>query len=113
MLRRGGRLLCLEFSQVSLPLLRQVYDAYSFNVIPKIGGLVAHDEASYQYLVESIRQFPDQVGRAAFVSICLAAAGGSCKCAAQGHRLHLAHGVCSIMLAIQGCHAAAACTRLW
>lgn len=59
-LRRGGRLLCLEFSQVSLPLLRQVYDAYSFNVIPKIGGLVAHDEASYQYLVESIRQFPDQ-----------------------------------------------------
>jgi hypothetical protein len=61
-LRRGGRLLCLEFSQVSLPLLRQLYDAYSFNVIPKIGGLVAHDEASYQYLVESIRQFPDQVG---------------------------------------------------
>ncbi|KAF6257341.1 putative ubiquinone/menaquinone biosynthesis methyltransferase [Scenedesmus sp. NREL 46B-D3] len=59
-LRRGGRLLCLEFSQVSVPLLRQVYDAYSFNVIPKIGGLVAHDEASYQYLVESIRQFPDQ-----------------------------------------------------
>jgi 2-methoxy-6-polyprenyl-1,4-benzoquinol methylase len=60
-LRRGGRLLCLEFSQVSLPLLRQLYDVYSFNVIPKIGGLVAHDEASYQYLVESIRQFPDQV----------------------------------------------------
>eukprot|EP00882_Tetradesmus_deserticola_P007198 GHRQ01007579.1.p3 GENE.GHRQ01007579.1~~GHRQ01007579.1.p3 ORF type:complete len:125 (+),score=32.65 GHRQ01007579.1:367-741(+) len=64
-LRRGGRLLCLEFSQVSLPLLRQLYDAYSFNVIPKIGGLVAHDEASYQYLVESIRQFPDQVSPAA------------------------------------------------
>lgn len=69
-LRRGGRLLCLEFSQVSLPLLRQVYDAYSFNVIPKIGGLVAHDEASYQYLVESIRQFPDQVGPAAFACFC-------------------------------------------
>lgn len=65
-LKRGGRLLCLEFSHVSLPLLKQLYDLYSFNVIPKIGGLVAKDEASYQYLVESIRQFPDQVG------------GGSC-----------------------------------
>lgn len=62
MLRLGGRLLCLEFSHVSLPLLKQVYDLYSFNIIPKIGGLVAQDEASYQYLVESIRQFPDQVG---------------------------------------------------
>lgn len=60
-LKRGGRLLCLEFSQVSLPVLRQAYDLYSFSVIPKIGGLVAGDEASYQYLVESIRQFPDQV----------------------------------------------------
>jgi ubiquinone/menaquinone biosynthesis C-methylase UbiE len=48
--------------QVEQPLLRELYDAYSFNVIPKIGGLVANDEASYQYLVESIRQFPDQVG---------------------------------------------------
>lgn len=60
-LKRGGRFMCLEFSQVSLPLLKQIYDMYSFNVIPKIGGLVANDEASYQYLVESIRQFPDQV----------------------------------------------------
>lgn len=51
----------MEFSQVSLPVLKQIYDVYSFNVIPKIGGLVANDEASYQYLVESIRQFPDQV----------------------------------------------------
>lgn len=60
-LRRGGRFMCLEFSHVSLPLFKQVYDMYSFNVIPKIGGLVAQDEASYQYLVESIRQFPEQV----------------------------------------------------
>lgn len=65
-LRRGGRLLCLEFSRVSVPLLAQAYDAYSFNVIPRLGGLVAHDQESYQYLVESIRQFPDQVGRGAF-----------------------------------------------
>ena len=44
------------------PGLKEAYDLYSFNVIPKIGGLVAKDEASYQYLVESIRQFPNQVG---------------------------------------------------
>lgn len=55
------RFLCLEFSQVSQPLLRQLYDAYSFAVIPRIGGIVAGDADSYQYLVESIRQFPDQV----------------------------------------------------
>lgn len=60
-LRRGGRLLCLEFSTVPDPLLRQLYDAYSFSVIPRLGGLVASDAGSYQYLVESIRQFPDQV----------------------------------------------------
>jgi hypothetical protein len=46
---------------VTQPLLRQLYDAYSFSVIPKVGALVANDEASYQYLVESIRLFPDQV----------------------------------------------------
>lgn len=47
--------------QVATPLLRQAYDLYSFNVIPAIGQLVAGDAASYRYLVESIRQFPDQV----------------------------------------------------
>jgi ubiquinone/menaquinone biosynthesis C-methylase UbiE len=47
--------------QVQVPLMREVYDAYSLHVIPAIGGLVARDAASYQYLVESIRQFPDQV----------------------------------------------------
>lgn len=47
--------------QVNQPMLRELYDLYSFNVIPKIGGLIANDEASYQYLVESIRRFPDQV----------------------------------------------------
>ncbi|KAK9813099.1 hypothetical protein WJX72_009000 [[Myrmecia] bisecta] len=59
-LRPGGRFLCLEFSQVVLPGLRELYDLYSMNVIPKIGRVVANDEASYQYLVESIRRFPDQ-----------------------------------------------------
>jgi ubiquinone/menaquinone biosynthesis C-methylase UbiE len=60
-LRSGGRIMILEFSHVQNPLLRQIYDTYSFNVIPRIGGLVANDSESYQYLVESIRRFPTQV----------------------------------------------------
>ncbi len=59
-LRPGGRFLCLEFSNVEMPLLDRVYDAYSFNAIPALGKLVAGDEDSYRYLVESIRRFPDQ-----------------------------------------------------
>ena len=59
-LKRGGRFLCLEFSSVEVPLLDKLYDVYSFNAIPVLGGLVAGDSASYQYLVESIRRFPDQ-----------------------------------------------------
>lgn len=54
----GGRFLCLEFSTIENPLLAKAYDAYSFGLIPKIGKVVAGDEASYQYLVESIRRFP-------------------------------------------------------
>ncbi|MEM9524466.1 MAG: bifunctional demethylmenaquinone methyltransferase/2-methoxy-6-polyprenyl-1,4-benzoquinol methylase UbiE [Pseudomonadota bacterium] len=59
-LKPGGRLMVLEFSHVPNPGLRWIYDQYSFNAIPAIGHLVAHDRASYQYLVESIRKFPDQ-----------------------------------------------------
>lgn len=59
-LRPGGRFVCLEFSHVTNPLLAKVYEKYSFNVIPAMGELVASDRASYQYLVESIRQFPKQ-----------------------------------------------------
>ncbi len=59
-LKPGGRFLCLEFSSVEVPLLDTLYDAYSFNAIPVLGGLVAGDSASYHYLVESIRRFPDQ-----------------------------------------------------
>lgn len=51
----------MEFSHVKQAGLKELYDLYSFNVIPAIGGLVARDASSYQYLVESIRQFPDQV----------------------------------------------------
>ena len=59
-LRPGGRFACLEFSRPVTGALRRAYDAYSFNVIPAIGEAVAHDRESYQYLVESIRRFPDQ-----------------------------------------------------
>ncbi len=58
-LRRGGRFICLEFSQPALPALEWAYDRYSFNVIPALGRAVTGDRASYQYLVESIRRFPD------------------------------------------------------
>jgi len=59
-LKRGGRFLCLEFSHPATEMLRKAYDAYSFKVIPQIGQIVAKDRDSYQYLVESIRRFPDQ-----------------------------------------------------
>ncbi|MBW8816128.1 MAG: class I SAM-dependent methyltransferase [Caulobacterales bacterium] len=59
-LRPGGRFLCLEFSRPVTEALRAAYDAYSFKVIPEIGARVAQDRESYQYLVESIRRFPDQ-----------------------------------------------------
>jgi len=59
-LRPGGRLMVLEFSQLPNPLMQRLYDFYSFNVIPAMGQAIAGDRASYQYLVESIRKFPDQ-----------------------------------------------------
>jgi demethylmenaquinone methyltransferase/2-methoxy-6-polyprenyl-1,4-benzoquinol methylase len=59
-LRPGGRLMVLEFSQIPNPAMQWAYDQYSFNVIPKMGQVIANDADSYRYLVESIRQFPDQ-----------------------------------------------------
>jgi demethylmenaquinone methyltransferase/2-methoxy-6-polyprenyl-1,4-benzoquinol methylase len=59
-LRPGGRLMVLEFSQLPNPAMQKAYDLYSFNVIPRLGKLIANDRDSYQYLVESIRKFPDQ-----------------------------------------------------
>jgi len=59
-LKPGGQLLVLEFSHPTAPGLKPVYDAYSFSVLPRLGKLVANDEASYRYLAESIRRFPDQ-----------------------------------------------------
>ena len=59
-LRPGGRLMVLEFSQLPNPMMQKAYDLYSFNVIPRMGQMIANDRDSYQYLVESIRNFPDQ-----------------------------------------------------
>lgn len=67
-LKPGGRFLCLEFSHVSHPFLSKLYDAYSFHVIPALGKYIAQDEASYRYLVESIRMFPNQKEFAARIS---------------------------------------------
>jgi len=57
-LRYGGRFFCLEFSTTTWPGFAEVYDAYSHNLVPKIGGMIAGDADSYRYLIESIRRFP-------------------------------------------------------
>jgi demethylmenaquinone methyltransferase/2-methoxy-6-polyprenyl-1,4-benzoquinol methylase len=72
-LKRGGRFFCLEFSTTVWPGFAELYDAYSHRLVPKIGKLIAQDEDSYRYLIESIRRFPDMptfermIGEAGFV----------------------------------------------
>ena len=74
-LKPGGRFLCLEFARPVTEALRKAYDAWSFGVIPEIGARVANDRDAYQYLVESIRRFPDQqqfatmIGEAGFAQV--------------------------------------------
>ncbi|CAN5218244.1 bifunctional demethylmenaquinone methyltransferase/2-methoxy-6-polyprenyl-1,4-benzoquinol methylase UbiE [soil metagenome] len=73
-LKFGGRFFCLEFSTTLWPGFADVYDAYSHKVVPKLGKLLAKDEDSYRYLIESIRRFPDMatfqamIGKAGFVN---------------------------------------------
>jgi demethylmenaquinone methyltransferase/2-methoxy-6-polyprenyl-1,4-benzoquinol methylase len=59
-LRHGGRFLCLEFSEVAVPVLDRLYERYSFDAIPRLGRVVTGDAEAYRYLVESIRTFPNQ-----------------------------------------------------
>jgi demethylmenaquinone methyltransferase/2-methoxy-6-polyprenyl-1,4-benzoquinol methylase len=66
-LKTGGRFLCLEFSEVDAPLLDKAYEAWSFQAIPRIGRIVAGESEPYQYLVESIRRFPNQANFAAMI----------------------------------------------
>jgi demethylmenaquinone methyltransferase/2-methoxy-6-polyprenyl-1,4-benzoquinol methylase len=67
-LKPGGRFLCLEFSHVVHPGLAEVYDAYSFKLLPALGEIVAGNRGAYEYLVESIRRFPDQERFAAMIT---------------------------------------------
>ena len=67
-LRPGGRFLCLEFSRVAAPGLDELYDLYSFAVLPRLGELVAGDGAAYRYLAESIRRFPAQAAFAKLIT---------------------------------------------
>ncbi|MES0194820.1 bifunctional demethylmenaquinone methyltransferase/2-methoxy-6-polyprenyl-1,4-benzoquinol methylase UbiE [Mesorhizobium sp. C264A] len=67
-LKPGGRFLCLEFSEVEMPLLDKVYEAWSFNAIPQIGKMVTGEGEPYSYLVESIRKFPNQQNFAAMIT---------------------------------------------
>jgi demethylmenaquinone methyltransferase/2-methoxy-6-polyprenyl-1,4-benzoquinol methylase len=67
-LRPGGRFLCLEFSEVEMPMLDKAYEAWSFNAIPRIGQIVAGDGEPYAYLVESIRKFPNQTNFAGMIA---------------------------------------------
>ena len=72
-LRRGGRFFCLEFSTTEWPGFRDLYDAYSHRMVPRLGQLLAQDADSYRYLIESIRRFPTMpafermIGEAGFV----------------------------------------------
>ena len=81
-LKRGGHFLCLEFSDIDVPGLDRLYDAFSFGVIPKIGQLVTGDGEPYRYLVESIRKFPtadyfaDLIGDAGFKKVSLTRLSG-------------------------------------
>ena len=59
-LKPGGRLICLEFSQVDNNIAKTLYDLWSFKIIPKLGKIITNNEDAYKYLVESIRMFPDQ-----------------------------------------------------
>jgi demethylmenaquinone methyltransferase/2-methoxy-6-polyprenyl-1,4-benzoquinol methylase len=67
-LKRGGRFLCLEFSRVDVPGFDRVYREFSDRVIPNIGRVVTGDRESYQYLVESIRKFPDPAAFSAMIA---------------------------------------------
>ena len=92
-LRRGGHFLCLEFSHVDLPVVEQIYDAYSFTAIPALGKVVTGDGAPYRYLVESIRKFPspdlfaEMIGEAGFARVDFARLSGGIVAIHSGWKL--------------------------
>jgi len=92
-LRPGGRFVCLEFSRLEVAALQPLYDAWSFQVLPRLGQLVAGDAESYRYLAESIRMFPDQaelagmMGRAGFGRVSVSNLSGGIAAIHGGWRL--------------------------
>jgi demethylmenaquinone methyltransferase/2-methoxy-6-polyprenyl-1,4-benzoquinol methylase len=92
-LKPGGRFLCLEFSHVRSRPLAKIYDAWSFNLLPMMGQLIAGDAASYRYLVESIRQFPskevlaDMFAEAGFAQIRVRSLSAGIACIHSGWKL--------------------------
>ena len=92
-LNPGGRFFCLEFSHLRVAALQPMYDAWSFRVLPLLGRCVARDEASYRYLAESIRMFPDQeqlaemLKRAGFARIAVRNLSGGIAAIHSGWRL--------------------------
>lgn len=92
-LRPGGRFLCLEFSHVSNTMLARLYDGWSFNVLPRLGQLVAGDSASYRYLVESIRTFPapeilaDMFATSGFAQVRVRRLSGGIACIHSGWKM--------------------------
>ena len=89
----GGRFLCLEFSRVDNALLSRAYDAWSFQVLPRLGQAVVGDGASYRYLAESIRTFPapeilaDMFAGAGFVQVRVRRLSGGIACIHSGWKL--------------------------
>lgn len=92
-LKRGGRFLCLEFSTADVPGFDKFYEAYSFNVIPRMGEIITGDRDSYQYLVESIRKFPNperfaaMIRRSGFEQVSYRAYTGGIVCLHSGWKL--------------------------
>jgi len=92
-LRPGGRFVCLEFSRPVTRAVEKIYDAWSFNVIPQLGQMIANDRDSYQYLVESIRRFPHQsafaaeLGEAGFERVSVTSLSGGIAAIHTGWRL--------------------------
>jgi demethylmenaquinone methyltransferase/2-methoxy-6-polyprenyl-1,4-benzoquinol methylase len=92
-LKAGGRFLCLEFSQVDNAMLKRLYDAWSFSILPTMGQMVAGDADSYRYLVESIRQFPrkevlaDMFADTGFAQVRVRSMTGNIACIHSGWKM--------------------------
>ncbi len=92
-LKRGGRFMCLEFSNVDIPLMEQIYERYSFEMIPRMGQWIAGDGEPYRYLVESIRMFPNagrfaaEIERAGFDQVKVRKLTGGIAAIHSGYKL--------------------------